>query len=277
MTVRLVDFSWDKPNGHELKAEGFSGVVWYVSGDAGKDMSKAQTLSYLADGLAAGFVAEGTGREALSNGLVTEAVRGDRIMTSYGAPVMVVEFVAVDFNPTGAELPVIAGHVHDARMAVKRPVGVYGSYGLLKYLFDHKVIDWGWQTYAWSNGHLDPRAQYYQYSNGHHTAGGTVDYDIQEHSGGLWLPVVPPVKPPKPPVVHPPAYPGRLLQKTTSTHVDPAVKTLQGRLNTVEHAGLVVDGVFGAFTEAAVKSYQRSKHLTVDGIVGPVTWRSLFS
>jgi peptidoglycan/xylan/chitin deacetylase (PgdA/CDA1 family) len=36
-----------------------------------------------------------------------------------------------------------------------------------------------------------------------------------------------------------------------------------------------IDGNFGSFTEAAVKSFQKSKNLTADGIVGPRTWSAL--
>jgi len=49
------------------------------------------------------------------------------------------------------------------------------------------------------------------------------------------------------------------------------VKYLQSKLNAVG-ASLVVDGIFGAKTEAAVIAFQRAKGLTADGIVGPKTW-----
>jgi len=46
--------------------------------------------------------------------------------------------------------------------------------------------------------------------------------------------------------------------------------------------GLAVDGIFGPQTEAAVRAFQQALHtdapeVTVDGIVGPVTWRALVS
>ena len=41
--------------------------------------------------------------------------------------------------------------------------------------------------------------------------------------------------------------------------------------------GLQVDGIFGSKTDAAVRDFQKALQITVDGIVGPVTWRALVS
>jgi hypothetical protein len=70
-----------------------------------------------------------------------------------------------------------------------------------------------------------------------------------------------------------PAYPG-YVQKRGRRGSD--VKEIQRRLNAIRSAGLVVDGVFGAKTEAAVRAFQRASGLIVDGIVGPVTWHALW-
>jgi len=40
---------------------------------------------------------------------------------------------------------------------------------------------------------------------------------------------------------------------------------------------LQVDGIFGPRTDAAVHGFQQALGITVDGIVGPVTWRALVS
>jgi peptidoglycan hydrolase-like protein with peptidoglycan-binding domain len=55
-------------------------------------------------------------------------------------------------------------------------------------------------------------------------------------------------------------------------------RNLSGDPNT----GLAVDGIFGPATDAAVRGFQQALHLdiasvTVDGIVGPVTWQALVS
>lgn len=47
------------------------------------------------------------------------------------------------------------------------------------------------------------------------------------------------------------------------------VTTLQKKLN------LIADGIFGPITDEAVRDFQRSHNLTVDGIVGDKTWNAL--
>jgi peptidoglycan L-alanyl-D-glutamate endopeptidase CwlK len=54
------------------------------------------------------------------------------------------------------------------------------------------------------------------------------------------------------------------------------VKKIQTRLEELKHYGGPVDGDFGLATERAVKAFQRSKGLGVDGKVGPNTWKALF-
>jgi len=52
------------------------------------------------------------------------------------------------------------------------------------------------------------------------------------------------------------------------------VRKLQKTLNSVGY-NLQVDGIFGAKTQSAVRSYQQKNGLSVDGIVGVNTWNSL--
>jgi len=52
------------------------------------------------------------------------------------------------------------------------------------------------------------------------------------------------------------------------------VRAIQSRLNANGY-GLCIDGDFGPKTEEAVRDFQRSRGLVVDGIVGHATWQEL--
>ena len=54
-----------------------------------------------------------------------------------------------------------------------------------------------------------------------------------------------------------------------------AVRRLERALRRTPNLSLVVDGVFGPLTDAAVKEFQQGAGLAVDGIVGPLTWDAL--
>lgn len=44
-----------------------------------------------------------------------------------------------------------------------------------------------------------------------------------------------------------------------------------------EGGGVQIDGIFGPRTDAFVRGFQGALDITLDGIVGPVTWRALVS
>ena len=55
----------------------------------------------------------------------------------------------------------------------------------------------------------------------------------------------------------------------------PVVRRVQRALRRTPNLGLVVDGIFGPKTEAAVVGFQEGAGLVPDGIVGPLTWNAL--
>lgn len=55
----------------------------------------------------------------------------------------------------------------------------------------------------------------------------------------------------------------------------PVVRRAQRALRRTPNLGVVVDGIFGPATEAAVKGFQQAASLQVDGVVGPDTWSAL--
>jgi hypothetical protein len=54
------------------------------------------------------------------------------------------------------------------------------------------------------------------------------------------------------------------------------VRRIQGKLRTLGVYKGPLDGVFGGGTEAAVRKFQHTEQLDVDGVVGPRTWKAMF-
>jgi hypothetical protein len=87
-------------------------------------------------------------------------------------------YFSTDFDPTAAQMPTVADYYRGVASVIGLArTGAYGGYRTIKYLFDHGVIRWGWQTYAWSGGQWDPRAQVRQTRNSVALAGLDVDLD----------------------------------------------------------------------------------------------------
>jgi peptidoglycan hydrolase-like protein with peptidoglycan-binding domain len=63
-----------------------------------------------------------------------------------------------------------------------------------------------------------------------------------------------------------------VLQKGST---DPAVRDLQEALKALGFNPGPIDGPFGTATETAVKAFQQAKGITVDGVVGTITWRNI--
>ena len=69
---------------------------------------------------------------------------------------------------------------------------------------------------------------------------------------------------------------GKLAVTVQNEDSNDAVRAAQYLLKNKFNYDIVIDGVFGKNTLAAVKAFQTSKKLTSDGIVGPNTWKELF-
>src|SRR6266581_1180759 len=116
---------------------------------------------------------------------VWEAQEANKIHLACGGPASRPIYFSVDTDASGAQVaPYFQGVAKGIGLS---RTAAYGSYRVLKYLFDNNLITWGWQTYAWSYGAWEPRAHIQQYSNGQTLAGHSVDYDRSIKSDyGQW-------------------------------------------------------------------------------------------
>jgi hypothetical protein len=187
-----------------------------------------------------------------------------------GVPAGMPVYFCVDYDTTVG--PNITGYFQGVAsvLGLKR-TGAYGGYKVIKVLFDKKLITYGCQTLAWSGGNWDSRAQLQQYEINKTVGGADVDYVRSVKSDfGQDKAVAPTPKPssgPKP-------WPGEYYKLTSPLTHDSNVQWIQQRLN-AHGAKLTVDSEFGPLTEKAVKAFQKSHKLTVDGIVGKNTWTAL--
>lgn len=118
---------------------------------------------------------------------------------------------------------------------------------------------WAWRKYSGTNPHTLHVHVSVRSAKAHYDAADPWTFDLgtaQVDKG--------PVKPPTP-----------TLRKGAKGD---DVARLQTALNSHgAKPALVVDKDFGGKTEAAVKAFQRTKRLVVDGVVGPYTWAALLS
>ncbi|MFI5534720.1 peptidoglycan-binding protein [Kitasatospora sp. NPDC051853] len=99
-----------------------------------------------------------------------------------------------------------------------------------------------------------------------HPAGTVVGY--------IRPPYAQPQQPPSTPAPKPyPPFRGATLGRGD---VGPDVRTAQQRLKD-RGWSIAVDGDFGPATEKVVRAYQAEKGLDVDGLIGPLTWASLWT
>lgn len=94
-------------------------------------------------------------------------------------------YFSVDCDTTGEQVAAYFKGVASV-LGLSR-TGAYGSYSVIKYLLDNDLISYAWQTYAWSAGQWDTRADIQQYENGVSFAGHSVDYDrAMKEDFGAW-------------------------------------------------------------------------------------------
>lgn len=274
-----VDYSSGRPSHAALKTAGAKFAGRYIGSQvrkAGRDakwLSPSEATSLHGDGLDIVVIFE-TGAKRADGGRaagLADAHTAVAELAYCGAPASSAVYFAVDWDAEVGPL-IIAYFKAVAEVLGLARVGAYGGYRVIKALFDVRLITYGMQTYAWSGGKWDARAQIQQYSNGRMIGGASVDYDRAMHTDfGQW-----PAKAAPTPTPKPKAWPGRYLKVTSPLMHGSDVTWTQEHLNS--HGAspkLKADGQYGTKTRDAVKTFQRAKKLTADGIVGKQTWNAL--
>lgn len=182
--IRGVDYAWTHPDPQRLFASGVRFVMRYLSHDPSKDLSAGELAALHAAGLGVGVVWETTATRALEGYAAgRQDAREARVrLHGLGFPDKQPCYFADDWDTTGAAVASYFQGAGDA-IGVAR-VGCYAGIGPVSFLFDHKLIRYGWQTYAWSGGLWDPRAQIRQVQNH-----ASLDDDVRvRQPAGIWWP-----------------------------------------------------------------------------------------
>ncbi|MEV4253116.1 DUF1906 domain-containing protein [Spirillospora sp. NPDC049652] len=205
MSIFGVDYAWGRPGPSALKRAGAKFVCRYLSHDtSGKNLTRAEADQLSRAGIWLVVVWESTASRALAGRAagIADATEAAKQARACGMPADRPIFFAVDFDASSGQQAAINAYLDGAASVIGRArVGLYGGYGPVKRAFDAKKIRWGWQTYAWSGGRWDKRAQLQQYSNDHVVNGVGVDYDrATVNDYGQWRVGVSPTPPaPTPP------------------------------------------------------------------------------
>jgi hypothetical protein len=173
-----VDYSFARPSVSALHGEGYGFAARYLSYDHpsthGKILFSNEAHAIENAGLDLVSNWEYGTSDALGgySAGVADAQAADQEAAAAGAPPDRPIYFSVDFDASDSQQSAIDAYLDGAASVLGRSrVGLYGGYYVIKRSFDAGKIKFGWQTYAWSGGQWDSRAQLRQVANGI-TAGG---------------------------------------------------------------------------------------------------------
>jgi hypothetical protein len=192
VTVRSgVDYSWGRPSPSGLRAAGYTFAVRYFSFDTtGKNLTASEARSLQAAGVDLVSNWEAGASDALKGRTrgVSDAQEAQRQALAAGMPAGRPIYFSVDFDAQPGQQGVLNDYFDGVASVLGRArTGAYGGFFPIQRLFDAGKITFGWQTFAWSGGRWEPRAQLRQVRNGVTIAGGDCDIDqSQADDFGQW-------------------------------------------------------------------------------------------
>jgi hypothetical protein len=293
--MRGIDYAWanPKPSPSCLKQNGVGFICRYFSTDPSKDLTSTELHNAVSNGIAVCVVWETTANRMLGgySAGVSDAQATDSRLKSLGMDGNPAYF-ACDWDASESEQATINSYLDGAASVIGRArTGMYAGYWPIKRAFDSGKISYGWQTYAWSGGYWDSRAQLRQIQNGVTVCATSADWDESRANDFAQYPrpnggTTPPKPPPEtkaPPFPYPqdnylgqPSPDPRCHSGYYGTADNNNVKTWQGQM---AHRGwsITVDGYYGPTSESLCIQFQTEKGLSVDGFVGPETWKTTWT
>jgi hypothetical protein len=198
-----IDYAWEHPAISALENWGAAFVCRYVSPDSGKNETLAEAQALAGHGIWSVLVWEASASRALAgrSAGAEDARRALALARTMQMPEDRPIYFAVDFDATSGQQAAINAYLDGAASILgKSRVGIYGGYNPVRRALDGGHCKWAWQTYAWSGGKWDSRAQLQQYHNDIRVGGIAVDANRATVSDyGQWKPRVSPTPaPPKP-------------------------------------------------------------------------------
>lgn len=185
------DYSWARPNLGALRAAGIAFACRYVSHDnTGKNLTRGEADALKASGIDIVTNWEFAERAPLNGRAqgVADAANAINMAGDLGAPSHAPVYFSVDFDAQDADMHQIAAYFDGATATIGwERVGIYGGLRVIEYMANTNRCKYFWQTYAWSGGRWDGRANIRQVQNDVYIGGGQVDID-QSMTGdyGSW-------------------------------------------------------------------------------------------
>jgi hypothetical protein len=170
----------------QLIAQGCNFVCRYLSGTpgSGKDISSSEISNYKAAGINVVFNWETGGQEISEAQGVSDAQAAQSELNELASQsgVSAVASAPIIFSCDAAPDATVDADSVAYMRGVNSVIGLarsggYGGYGAIQAMFNAGVITYGWQTYAWSGGMWDSRAQLQQYQNNVTVGSTSVDRD----------------------------------------------------------------------------------------------------
>lgn len=276
--LNAIDQSWGVCPPATMKSHGIDLAMMYLSYDRSKNITVAKVKSYWGVGAGSGLNWEheagaplkGAGQGRSDAVAAVKQAKALIASLGYTVPQLTAlyrrngwlradERISIIFSCDTDATPSRTRAYYAAASAVCHAAGfdcgAYGSYRVVKYLLQQKVITVAWQTYAWSGGQFLVSCHLYQFSNSHTLGGASVDYDFIQQKvglGALWPPsersasAAPAPKPAPKPVAKPKPAPagavytvrkGDTLSKIAGQHHTTVAALV--KLNGIKNANLI--------------------------------------